>query len=77
MEDMLVAKLIKVGAETACILPQEALKRLQVNGDDRVFLTETNEGFMLTRYNEEFQRQMEIAEEGMREYREALRELSK
>jgi putative addiction module antidote len=75
--DMLVAKLITVGSERACILPEDALKRLQVNGDDSLLLTETSEGFILTRYSEEFRLQMEIAEEGMREYRDALSELAK
>jgi putative addiction module antidote len=74
---MLVAKLITVGTERACVLPEEALRRLHVNGDDSLLLTETAEGFILTRYSEEVRRQMEIAEEGMREYRDALRELAK
>jgi len=74
---MLVAKLITVGSERACVLPEEALRRLQVNGEDSLLLTETSEGFILTRYSEEFRRQMAIAEEGMREYRDALSELAK
>ena len=74
---MLQAKVITVGSETACILPEEVLKRLQVNGDDSLLLTETSEGFILTRYSEETRRQLEIAEQGMREYREALSELAK
>ncbi len=74
---MLVARVITVGSEKACILPAEALQRLHLDGDDRLLLTETAEGFILRRYDEEFQRQMEIAEEGMREYRDALKELAK
>jgi hypothetical protein len=67
---MPVAKLVTIGGERACILAEEAPKHLPVNGDDTLLLTGTAEGFILRRYSE-------LAEEGMREYRDALRELAK
>jgi putative addiction module antidote len=74
---MTQAKVIRVGSETACILPEEVLKRLGVRAGEAVLITETQEGVMLTRESETLRRQLEVAEEGMREYRETLRELAK
>ena len=52
---------------------------LQFRGDgDTLILTEVPEGgYRLTPYDPEFDRQMEIAEEGIRKYRNTLRELAK
>jgi putative addiction module antidote len=74
---MLHAKLTTVGNSTGIVLPKEALARLKVKRGDTVFLLETPTGYELTPYNPEFAAQMEAAEKGMREYRNALRELAK
>ena len=44
---------------------------------DAVYLTETPDGYRISPYDPEFVRQMELAEKGMKKYRNALRELAK
>ena len=74
---MLQLKLTTVGNSTGIVLPKEALARLNIKKGDSVFLVETSAGYELTPFNPEFAAQMEEAEKGMREYRNALRELAK
>jgi hypothetical protein len=51
---------------------------LRVSEGDVVYLTETaGGGYRITPFDPEFERQMELAEEGMKKYRNALRELAK
>jgi putative addiction module antidote len=71
------AKLIAVGSETACILPREILEPLHAKEGDTLLVTETNDGIMLSPADEEFRRQMALAEDVMHRYRNTLRELSK
>jgi len=58
------------------VLRREALDRLKVREGDRVFLTETPDGYRVTPYDPEFERQMELAEEGMAAHRNTLRALA-
>ncbi|MCC2664216.1 MAG: addiction module antidote, partial [Geminicoccaceae bacterium] len=59
------------------VLPKEVLGRLRLAEGDRLFLTETPDGgYCLTPYDPEFERQIEIAEEGMARYRNTLRALA-
>jgi putative addiction module antidote len=74
---MLSLKLTTIGKSTGLIVPKEALHRLNLRKGDTVFLTETREGYLLTPYNQEFQAQMKEAEELVKRYRNALRELAK
>lgn len=71
------AKLIKVGTETACILPTEVLERLHAKEGDTLVLTETAEGVILSAADEEYRKQMALAEDIMHRYRDTLRELAK
>ena len=73
---MLQLKLTTVGNSTGIVLPKEALARLKVKKGDSVFLVETSTGYELTPFDPEFAEQMEQAEKGMRQYRNALHELS-
>jgi putative addiction module antidote len=73
---MLQLKVTTVGNSTGIVLPKEALARLKVKKGDSVFLVETSTGYELTPFDPEFGTQMELAEKGMRDYRNALRELS-
>lgn len=59
------------------ILPKEAASRLKVKKGDSVFFTETPDGYAVTPYDPEFERQMDAARRGMSRYRNALRELAK
>lgn len=67
----------KIGNSLGVILPQEALAALKVAEGDALLLTESPDGYRVNTYDPEFERKMQIAEEGMRRYRNALRELAK
>ena len=70
-------KITTVGNSTGVVLPKEVMARLKVQKGDTLYLTETPDGYQITPYNEEFARQMEVAERVMRENRDVLRELAK
>jgi putative addiction module antidote len=71
-------KLRRVGTSTGTVLPKEMLARLRVGPGETVYATEAPDGsFRLTPYNPDFERQMELAEDIMREDRDILRALAK
>ena len=71
-------KVHKVGNSLNLRLPKDAANTLRVSEGDVVYLTETTDGgYRITPFDPEFERQMELAEEGMSRYRNALRELAK
>ena len=70
-------KLTTIGNSTGVILPKEVLVKLRVEKGDTVYLTESPEGFLVTPYDERFARQVEAAEDFMKEYRDVLKELAK
>jgi putative addiction module antidote len=74
---MLMVKVTTVGSSAGVVLPKEALARLKVKKGDVLFLVETPSGYELTPYDSEFDAQMQAADEGLRKYRNALRELAK
>ena len=75
---MLTFKITTVGSSSGFILNKEAMARLKVKKGDVVYLTESPDGgYRLTPYNPEFERQMSLAEEIMREDRDMLRALAK
>lgn len=74
---MITVKVTTVGNSTGVVLPKEALARLRVKKGDVLFLVETPTGYELTPYDAEFAEQMQAADDGMRKYRNALRELAK
>lgn len=57
-------------------MPKEILERLRVEKGDSLYAVETPNGIELTPYNPEFAAQIEIAEQVMREDRDALRKLA-
>lgn len=65
-----------IGNSTGVILPRDLLTKLRLNEGDQVYITETPDGFMLRGYNPEFAAQMTVAEQIMREDRDALRKLA-
>jgi len=67
----------KVGNSLGVILPQEALAQLKVEEGDSITLTPSVGGFQLHAGDPTYDRAMAIAEEGMRRYRNTLRELAK
>jgi putative addiction module antidote len=70
-------KITKVGNSAGLLLPKEALARLRLEQGDTVFLTEAPDGFRLTPYDPDFERQMTAARKVMKKHRRALRELAK
>jgi len=74
---MLQLKVRKIGNSLGVVLPKEALARLKVEEGETLYLTESPDGYRLTPLDEEFARQMDLAERIMREDRDVLRELSK
>ena len=74
---MVKLKVTKVGNSSGLLLPKEAMARLRVEQGDTVYLTEAPDGFRLTPYDPEFERQMTLARKVMKKHRRALRELAK
>lgn len=74
---MVKLKVTTVGSSTGVVLPKEVLARLKIEKGDQLYLTEAPDGYRLTPYNPDFERQMTLARRVMRERREALRELAK
>ncbi len=70
-------KVTRIGNSTGIVLPKEVLSGMKVQKGDTVYLTETHDGYLITPYDEQFTRQVEAADEFMREYRDVLRELAK
>jgi putative addiction module antidote len=69
-------KITTVGNSAGVVLPKEVLERLRVAKGDLLYVVETPRGIELTPYDPEFADQMELAEQVMREDRDALRKLA-
>lgn len=75
---MMSFKVTTVGSSAGLILNKEALALLRVKKGDTLYLTEAPDGsFRITPYNPDFERQMSLAEDVMREDRDVLRALAK
>jgi putative addiction module antidote len=75
---MLTFKVTTVGSSAGFILTKEAMARLKVRKGDTVFLTEAPDGgYRITPYDPEFERQMTLAEDIMRDDRDILKALAK
>lgn len=70
-------KLRRAGGSISATLPKAMTERLHLQAGDAVFAVETEEGILLTPYDEEFERALEVYQRGARKYRHALRELAK
>jgi len=66
-----------IGNSAGVSIPKAMLERLHLREGDKVYLRETAEGVLVTALDERFVRAMEALEEGMRSYRNAMRELAK
>jgi len=66
----------KIGNSEGVILPKEILARLHVGEGDKVFVTETPDGISLRSYDPSFEKQMDVAEDIMRRYRNTLKKLA-
>jgi len=70
-------KLRAVGTSTGVLLPKEMLVRMKVEKNDTIFAVETPEGYLLTPYDPEVERQLKKGREFMNKYRETFRALAK
>ncbi|HXA51316.1 MAG TPA: hypothetical protein VNV86_13465 [Candidatus Acidoferrum sp.] len=70
-------KLISVGASTGTILPEEMLAHLKVKEGDSILVVETPEGYLLTQYDPDVEKQLEAGRQVMRNYRDTFRQLGK
>ena len=74
---MLTLKLTTIGNSVGVVLPKEVLDRLNIEKGDKVYLTESPDGFRLTPYDPEFEKQMTMARQIMKKRRDVLHELAK
>ena len=70
-------KLTKIGNSIGVVLPKEVRDRMKLGAGDTLYLTETQEGYKISPYDEEFARQMEVGRKVMKDYRQVLHELAK
>lgn len=70
-------KVRKIGNSLGVVLPKDVLAKLKVGEGDELTVSETPDGVALTAFDDETQRQLEIARDIMRRYRNTLRELAK
>lgn len=73
---MTTVKITTVGNSVGIVLPKELLERMRVSKGDKLHVAETPNGLELTPYDEEFAKQMEVAEQVMRRRRDVLRKLA-
>jgi putative addiction module antidote len=74
---MVKLKVRKVGNSLGVTLPAEATNALHVKEGDSLYLTETPDGYRVTAADPNFEATMKVAEDFMKRYRNALRELAK
>ena len=74
---MVKLKVTTVGSSTGAVLPKEVLSRLNIEKGDSLFLTDAPDGYRITPYNPDFERQMTLVRRVMNERRNVLRELAK
>lgn len=70
-------KLTQIGNSVGAIFPKELLSRLKLEKGDEFYVTETSDGLRITAHNPEFEAQMRIARDIMKERRDVLHELAK
>ncbi|MES2783872.1 MAG: AbrB/MazE/SpoVT family DNA-binding domain-containing protein [Pseudomonadota bacterium] len=74
---MYTLKLTQIGNSVGAVFPKELLSKLELAKGDELYLTDTPDGFRITRQNPEFEQQMTVAREIMKRRRAVLRELAK
>ena len=67
----------KIGNSQGVILPKAELERLGVSVGDELLIVHTPGGILLSPYDEQFARQVEVAKDFMSKYRDVFRELAK
>lgn len=66
----------KIGNSEGIIIPKDILERINLKAGDTLVLSETKDGFTLTRAEDSFETQMEAARQIMDRYKVALQKLA-
>jgi putative addiction module antidote len=74
---MTALKVRKVGNSLGVVLPKDVLSRMKVVEGDKLFFSESPDGYRVTRGDPQFEEQMRVARAVMKRRRAALRELAK
>ena len=67
----------QAGGSVSATLPKDMADRLRLEAGDRVFAIETDGGILLTPYEPDAERALQIAARVAKKHRNALRELAK
>ena len=67
----------KIGNSVGLILPAKLVAAQRLEVGDKLTLTETPDGLMLSKHDAEFDRGLEIARKAFRDYRETFAALAK
>ena len=70
-------KLTQIGNSVGAIFPEDLLAQMRLEKGDDFYVTETPDGLRITTHNPEFEEQMRLGREIMKERRAVLRELGK
>ncbi len=69
-------KITQIGNSLGVILPKEFLAKMKLQKGDELFVTENPVGISLSRYDPDFDKQLELGREFMREYRDTFKALA-
>jgi putative addiction module antidote len=70
-------RLRQAGGSVSATIPKEMADRLNVSAGDEIFVAETEDGILLTPYDETTRRAMESGRRIAKRYRNALRDLAR
>ncbi len=70
-------KLTSVGTSTGIVIPKEMLASMNLQKGDVLHIVKTQDGYLLTPYDEEVQKQLELGRRFMKQYREVFQALAK
>ena len=68
--------LTQIGNSVGAIFPKDLVARLQLEKGDALYVTDTPDGLRITTHNPEFEAQMRVARDIMKERRAVLHELA-
>ena len=74
---MHMLKLTQIGNSVGAIFPKDLLAQMRLEKGDEFYVTDTPDGLRITVHNPEFEEQMRLGREIMKERRAVLRELAK
>jgi putative addiction module antidote len=70
-------RLRQAGGSVSATLPKEMVDRMRLRAGDDVFAVDTQDGILITPYDEATAMALEAGREGARRYRNALRRLAR